>query len=98
LLCEPDERLTQPRSFAHGPVLATFVASAPAAAQGWEDYSYPSHAFSVAFPADPLDTTTYQVVDNRSVSARIHSVRQANVVFATCTLQSERTDNTARKK
>ena len=80
-------------------VLATFVASAPAAAQGWEEYSYPDYAFSVAFPANPqVDTTTYQVVDNRSVSARIYSVRQANVVFATCTPQSEMTDNTARKK
>jgi hypothetical protein len=90
--------LTQHRSFAHSAVRATFVASAPAAAQGWEEYSYPSDVFSVAFPADLLDTTTYQVVDNRWVSARIHSVRQANVVFATCTPQSEMTDNTARKK
>jgi hypothetical protein len=63
-------------------VLATFVASAPAAAQGWKEYSYPEYAFSVTFPADPqLDTTTYQVVDNRSVPARIYSVRQTNVVF-----------------
>ena len=39
-------------------VLATFVASAPAAAQGWKEYSYPDYAFSVAFPAKPqVDTT-----------------------------------------
>ena len=64
-------------------VLATFVASAPAAAQGWEEYSYPDYAFSVAFPANPqVDTTTYQIADNRSVPARIYSVRQANVVFS----------------
>ena len=64
-------------------VLATFVASAPAAAQGWEEYSYPDYAFSVAFPAHPqVHTTTYQVADNRSVPARIYSVRQANVVFS----------------
>jgi len=51
-------------------VLATFVASAPAAAQGWEEYSYPDYAFSVAFPANPqVDTTTYQIADNRSASA-----------------------------
>jgi hypothetical protein len=63
-------------------VLATLLASAPAAAQGWEEYSYPDYAFSVAFPADPqVGTTTYQVVDNRSVPARIYSVRQTNVVF-----------------
>ena len=48
-------------------VLATFVASAPAAAQGWEEYSYPDYAFSVAFPANPqVDTTTYKIADNRS--------------------------------
>ena len=64
-------------------VLATFVASAPAAAQGWEEYSYPDYAFSVAFPANPqVDTTTYQITDNCSVPARIYSVRQANVVFS----------------
>ena len=64
-------------------VLATFVASAPAAAQGWEEYSYPDYAFSVTFPAKPqVDTTTYQIADNRSVPARIYSVRQANVVFS----------------
>jgi hypothetical protein len=63
-------------------VLATLVASAPAAAQGWEEYSYPDYAFSVAFPANPqVDTTTYQVGDSHSVPARIYSVRQANVVF-----------------
>jgi hypothetical protein len=64
-------------------VLATFVASAPAAAQGWKEYSYPDYAFSVAFPANPqVDTTTYQIADNRWVPARIYSVRQANVVFS----------------
>ena len=45
-------------------VLAIFVASAPAAAQGWEEYSYPDYAFSVAFPANPqVDTTTYQIAE-----------------------------------
>jgi hypothetical protein len=41
-------------------VLATFVTTAPAAAQDWKEYSYPDYAFSVAFPAKPqVDTTTY---------------------------------------
>lgn len=74
-------------------VLATFVASAPAAAQGWEEYSYPDYAFSVAFPANPqVDTMTYQVVDNRSVPARIYSVRQANVVFRMMVAELEGTN------
>jgi hypothetical protein len=49
-------------------VLATLVATAPAAAQGWKECSYPDYAFSVAFPANPqVNTTTYQITDNRSV-------------------------------
>jgi len=74
-------------------VLAMFVASAPAAAQGWEEYSYPDYAFSVAFPANPqVDTTTYQITDNRSVPARIYSVRQANVVFSMIVAELEGTN------
>jgi hypothetical protein len=96
LLREPDERLTHPRSFAHGAVLATFVASAPAAAQGWEEYGYPDDAFSVASPAYPRHNDLPG--RRQPVGLSIYSVRQANVVFATCTPQSEMTDNTARKK
>lgn len=74
-------------------VLATFVAGAPAAAQGWEEYSYPEYAFSVAFPADPqVVTTTYQVVDRLSVPARIYSVRQTNVVFRMMVAELEGTN------
>ena len=74
-------------------VLATFVVSAPAAAQGWKEYSYPDYAFSVAFPANPqVKTTTYQVADNRSVPARIYSVRQANVVFSMIVAELEGTN------
>ena len=74
-------------------VLATFVASAPAVAQGWEEYSYPDYAFSVAFPANPqVDTTTYQIADNRSVPARIYSVHQANVVFSMIVAELEGTN------
>ena len=74
-------------------VLATFVASTPAAAQRWEEYSYPDYAFSVAFPANPQgDTTTYQITDNRSVPARIYSVRQANVVFSMIVAELEGTN------
>jgi hypothetical protein len=76
-------------------VLATFAATAPAAAQGWEEYSYPDYAFSVAFPANPqVDTTTYQIADNRSVPARIYSVRQANVVFSMIVAELEGTNLT----
>jgi hypothetical protein len=73
--------------------VAMFVVSGPAAAQSWQEYSYPDYAFSVAFPANPqVDTTTYQVVDNRSVPARIYSVRQANVVFRMMVAELEGTN------
>jgi hypothetical protein len=62
--------------------LAAFVASGPAAAQSWQEYSYPAYSFTVAFLADPqIETTTYQVADGRSVEARVYSVRQNNGVF-----------------
>jgi hypothetical protein len=34
-------------------IVAAFVASGPAAAQSWEEYSYPKYAFAVVFPAKP---------------------------------------------
>jgi hypothetical protein len=63
-------------------VLAAFVASGPAAAQNWEEYSYPKYAFAVVFPAKPqVEETTYQVADNRMVPAQVYSVRQGDVIF-----------------
>jgi hypothetical protein len=62
--------------------MAAFRRSAPAAAQGWEEYSYPDYPFSVAFPANPqVETTTYQVADNRVVPARVYSLRQNGLIF-----------------
>ena len=74
-------------------VLTAFVVSSLALAQGWEEYAYPDYAFSVAFPANPqVDTTTYQIADNRSVPARIYSVRQANVAFSMIVAELEGTN------
>jgi hypothetical protein len=57
--------------------LAAAVVGSPAAAQNWQEYSYPIYSFTVAFPADPLiETTTYQLADGRSVEAHVYSVRQ----------------------
>jgi hypothetical protein len=62
--------------------VAAFVVSGPAAAQSWQEYSYPDYAFSVAFPANPnIETTTYEVVDGRSVPARVYSARQDKSQF-----------------
>jgi hypothetical protein len=63
-------------------VLAAFVASGPAAAQEWKEYSYPDYSFTVAFPAAPqIETTTYQVADGRSVPAHVYTVRRDNSVL-----------------
>jgi hypothetical protein len=63
-------------------ILAALLASAPAAAQSWQEYSYSDYAFSVAFPSNPqIETTTHQVANGRSVAARVYSVRQNNVDF-----------------
>ncbi len=62
--------------------VAVFVVSGPAAAQSWQEYSYPEYAFSVAFPADPkIEMTTYEIADGRSVPARVYSARQDNGQF-----------------
>src|SRR5438132_1155872 len=34
-------------------ILALFLTSGPAAAQGWMEYTYPDHSFSVHFPSEP---------------------------------------------
>src|SRR5258708_25644104 len=63
-------------------IVASIAANAPAAAQGWTEYAYPSDAFTVAFPAAPtIETTTYQTPDGRAVEARVYSVTQDNGVF-----------------
>jgi hypothetical protein len=62
--------------------LAALIAGGPAAAQNWQEYSYPAYSFTVAFPADPqTETTTYRLADGRSVEAHVYSVRQNDSVF-----------------
>jgi len=62
--------------------LAAFIFSGPAAAQNWQEYSYPAYSFAVAFPADPQsETTTYRLADGRAVEAHVYSVRQNNSVL-----------------
>src|SRR5258708_11655915 len=62
--------------------LAAFVACGRAAAQNWQEYSYPAYSFTVAFPADPqVETTTYRLADGRAVEARVYAVRQNDSVF-----------------
>ena len=63
-------------------VFAVCGCGGPAVAQNWQEYSYPDYSFTVTFPADPqVETTTYQVADDRSVEAHVYSVRQDNSVL-----------------
>jgi hypothetical protein len=63
-------------------LFAVCLGGGPAAAQNWQEYSYPDYYFRIAFPADPqIETTTYPVADDRSVQAHVYSVRQGNGVL-----------------
>ncbi len=58
-------------------IVAIIAACAPAVAQGWKEYEYPSEGFIVAFPAEPkVETTSYQASGGRLVEARVYSVVQ----------------------
>ena len=62
-------------------ILVLFLA-APAAAQGWKEFSYPDYAFEVAFPAEPkIETTTFAAADGRQVEARVYSVTNERGAF-----------------
>jgi hypothetical protein len=61
---------------------AALAIATPAAAQSWQDYTYPEYAFSVSFPAKPqIETTTYQAANGRSVPAHVYSVRESNALL-----------------
>jgi hypothetical protein len=61
---------------------AVFAFATPAAAQGWKEYSYPDYSFAVTFPAEPqIQTTTYPVGGDRTVSARVYAVRRDDAEF-----------------
>lgn len=62
------------------PALLTFAA--PVAAQDWREYSYPDYSFTVSFPADPrIEMSTYHLDDDRTVMARVYSVRRDDAEF-----------------
>lgn len=63
-------------------IVAALVATFPASAQSWREYTYPQYAFAVSFPAEPMvETTTYQTADGTSVEARVYSLTQDNSVL-----------------
>jgi hypothetical protein len=59
-----------------------FAVTGPVAAQNWQEYSYPDYSFRVSFPADPqIETTTYQITDDRAVEARVYAVHRKDAEF-----------------
>jgi hypothetical protein len=63
-------------------VAAASIAGSPVAAEEWQQFAYPDHAFTVAFPAAPqVETTTYQLAEGRTVPAHVYAVRDNDGVF-----------------
>jgi hypothetical protein len=61
---------------------AAFIAAAPANAQSWREYDYPTYSFSVSFPSEPkVETTMYQAFNGRMVEARVYTVANSNGVL-----------------
>ena len=58
--------------------VAVFVASTPAVAQSWEEYSYPEYAFSVVFPANP-QVETLTISSSATAPCRRASIRSATM-------------------
>lgn len=59
-----------------------FAVTASVAAQSWQEYSYLDNSFRVSFPAEPqIETTTYQITDDRAVEAHIYAVRRKDAEF-----------------
>jgi hypothetical protein len=63
-------------------IVAMLAASAPAGAQTWSEYEYPSESFTAAFPAEPkVETTSYKAPGGRLVEARVYSAVQEGGEF-----------------
>jgi hypothetical protein len=63
-------------------VTLLFAFAMPAAAQSWQEYSYPDQSFSVSFPAAPqVGTATFKLADDRAVEAHVYSVRRVDAEF-----------------
>jgi hypothetical protein len=59
-----------------------FAMTGLAAAQSWQEYTYPDYSFGVSFPAEPqIETATYQITDDRAVEARVYAVHRKDAEF-----------------
>jgi hypothetical protein len=59
-----------------------FAVAGPAAAESWQEYSYPDYSFRVSFPAEPqIEATTYRITDDRAVDAHVYAVHRQDAEF-----------------
>ena len=59
-----------------------YAVAGPAAAESWQEYSYPDYSFRVSFPAEPqIEVTTYRVTDDRAVEAHVYAVHRQDAEF-----------------
>ena len=59
-----------------------FAVAGPAAAESWQEYSYPDYSFRVSFPAEPqIEVTTYRITDDRAVEAHVYAVHRQDAEF-----------------
>jgi hypothetical protein len=63
-------------------ITATLAMTDAAAAQNWQEYSYPDYSFRVSFPAEPqIEATTYQITGDRTAVAHVYAVYGKDAVF-----------------
>jgi hypothetical protein len=62
--------------------MTALALTGPAVADSWKQFSDPTYAFAVSFPAEPkIESTTYQAADGRSVPARVYSAAEDDGAF-----------------
>jgi len=63
-------------------LIASLIASAASAAEGWREYIYPGLKFAVGFPAPPkIEEVDYAHVGGMTVRARVYSLAQDNKIY-----------------
>ena len=62
-------------------VFAALIASVPASAQTWKEYSYPDNGFYVHFPAEPQVADSTYSMEGKTVKARVYSLEHENTLY-----------------
>src|SRR5712671_1665337 len=63
-------------------LIASLIAAAASAAEGWREYIYPGLKFAIGFPAPPkIEEVDYARVGGMTVRARVYSLEQDNKIY-----------------